>query len=234
MTHRWVIGPKLKESEWQQVEIRHQAPYPLCPIFWVSFIPLDLWIAHFSPSSLQNSGQTPWSLAGRSAAAPLLDLAHQCCCYLPHLPSSTTGEKIIKLMVSHYWSQLSDFLLQEQNLDSSFRSSGPMIHSLPRYTSHIGHRASTLVFPSYRTFLHFTPLIPQQQCCFFRKVLPDPSALLQPCFFPSQYIFHFVIIHLKWWALASPPLNCELQEGRDPIWFAHQGAGRAGTVPGSQ
>lgn len=160
MTRRWLIRPEIKGIR-MTADGKQAAGHQLSSLIsCVYFIPWDLWTVYFSPSSLQKLGQL---LAGRSAAAPLLASSHQCPCCLPL--SSSQKDQIINLVGSHHSPQLSrDFLLQEQNLNSSFQSWGPTTHPLspvfqPRRPQGLcicfPHDvcASPLCSPSSRSFL---------------------------------------------------------------------------------
>lgn len=189
MTRRWLIRPEIKGIR-MTADGKQAAGHQLSSLIsCVYFIPWDLWTVYFSPSSLQKLGQL---LAGRSAAAPLLASSHQCPCCLPL--SSSQKDQIINLVGSHHSPQLSrDFLLQEQNLNSSFQSWGPTTHPLPLYSSHVGPRAFAFAFPTMSALLHFAPL-PLDHSSATMSLPRSPSWLLSSLgsmffFFSAHFLF---------------------------------------------
>lgn len=96
----------------------HPPPSHLLGPFYSSGSPNHPFLSIISA----NPGQPPWSLLGRSAAAPLLVFPRQPSCSLPPTSSQhPEGPDYKPDGVAPVGTTLKDFLPQEQNLDSSFQ-----------------------------------------------------------------------------------------------------------------
>lgn len=153
---------------------------------------------------------------------------------LTHPPSRTQRDQIITLLTT-----FRDILLQEQNLDSASHEYIPCSLCFS-HTGPISPAATgplRLFSPLCRTLLYFAPLpldYSSAPASLVQRNASSPSALLELCYFPSQHIFHFVIRHLNWSPVTSPPPNRKLQEGWDHIRIAFRGALGASIMPSSQ
>lgn len=106
----------------------------------------------------------------------------------PQPPPSTQRDRVINLMVSHQWAQLSKTSCRKNRIwIPHFSREAPRSIAQPLYSSHTGHKALYL-FPRGRIPLHFTPLLLDHSSATRLLLHESPS---RPLSSPRTVFFSF-------------------------------------------